>query len=315
MFHHFHGAGHAPGQGSIAEADLALLIEVIGPRRILPAERWLADAIADRLRPGDVCLTFDDNLRCQHDVALPVLRRFGLTAFWFVATATFTDVPPTLEIHRAFRERCFASLGGFYAAFDEALARSAFAEEARCRLASCDVNKYLAEFPFYSHEDRRFRFVRDEVLGPRRFDELMSGMMRDAGADKAALACELWMTPESVCRLRSEGHVIGLHTHTHPTRVGRLVPADQLREYRDNYMMLMELLGTPPLAMAHPCNSYDAATLAILRRLGVRVGFRANMVLHDHGPLEWPREDHSIAVQRARCLAAPPGLDEAETRR
>jgi peptidoglycan/xylan/chitin deacetylase (PgdA/CDA1 family) len=62
----------------------ANIIEQIGPKRILPARQWMQCALTATLRPTDVCLTFDGGLRCQYDVALPVLRFYGLTAFWFV---------------------------------------------------------------------------------------------------------------------------------------------------------------------------------------------------------------------------------------
>ena len=62
----------------------ANIIEQMGPERILPARQWMQCALTATLRPTDVCLTFDGGLRCQYDVAMPVLRFYGLTAFWFV---------------------------------------------------------------------------------------------------------------------------------------------------------------------------------------------------------------------------------------
>src|SRR4051794_18619226 len=92
MFHHFHdddvdlegGIGHPAGQGSISADTLRAMIQSIGPTRILPAHEFLHRAVAGKLTDHHVCLTFDDNLMCQYDVAVPVLEEFGLTAFWFV---------------------------------------------------------------------------------------------------------------------------------------------------------------------------------------------------------------------------------------
>ena len=36
------------------------------------------------LRHNDIVLTFDDGLRCQYDIALPILNKHGIGAFWFV---------------------------------------------------------------------------------------------------------------------------------------------------------------------------------------------------------------------------------------
>ena len=53
--------------------------------------------------------------------------------------------------------------------------------------------------------------------------------------------------------------------------------------------------------MSHPCNSYNAATLSLLRELGITLGFRANMAKLGLSELEYPREDHANLV---RALAA-----------
>jgi hypothetical protein len=57
------------------------------------------------------------------------------------------------------------------------------------------------------------------------------------------------------------------------------------------------------VAMSHPCNSYNQATLEILRELGITLGFRANMASGFSSELELPREDHANLV-RAMKLAA-----------
>src|SRR6266550_8962669 len=86
MFHHFwdERGKHPRGQGAISGDELRAMIQFLGRDRILPAREWMEKAAAGTLREGDLCLTFDDNLRCQWDVARPVLRELGTTAFWFV---------------------------------------------------------------------------------------------------------------------------------------------------------------------------------------------------------------------------------------
>lgn len=303
MFHHFHGGRHAASQGSISADELTAMIESIGTERILCAREFLQRAERGTLRDDSVCVTFDDNLKCQFDIARPVLARFRLTAFWFISTGVFRGHPQPVELHRAFRERHFASVNDFYGAFDLAWQASPHAAQVQQRLASFDAQSFLAEFPFYTPADRRYRFIRDEVLGNDATAQLIDQMMRDAHVDASALASDLWMSPEQVCSLHSDGHVIGLHTHTHPTRVAYLSPAEQEREYRDNYMQLMELLAEPIRVMSHPCNSYSETTLAVLRKLGIVLGFRSNMEPASHGPLEFPREDHANVLARMQKAA------------
>lgn len=304
MFHHFHDDRHPAGQGSLSADDLADMIRFLGPKQILPAREWLIRALTDTLYDGKLCLTFDDNLRCQYDVAAPVLRNFGLTAFWFVPTSVMQGKLERLELYRLFRVKCFEQVDDFYEAFFRALATSKHAEPVERALRQFQPGTYLAEFPFYSEADRRFRYVRDEVLGPDRYNRIMDALIGSMGIELDELARELWMDSDCLRHLYADGHVIGLHTHTHPTRVAYLHPQMQFREYRDNYMFLMELLGEPPVAMSHPCNSYNAYTLGILWRLGIKLGFRANMTQRQHGALEFPREDHTnVFREMQRCAS------------
>jgi peptidoglycan/xylan/chitin deacetylase (PgdA/CDA1 family) len=300
MFHHFHDDRHPAGQGTLGADDLAEMLRFLGPEQFLPAREWLTRALAGTLAEHDRCLTFDDNLRCQYDVALPVLRDFGLTAFWFVPTATLRGDLSRLDLYRAFRTKCFDGIDRFYEAFFHTLATSDYAELAERVLRGFHPSAYLAEFPFYSEADRRFRYVRDEVLGPQRYQSLMDALIGSMGIELRELARDLWMQPDHLRRLHADGHVIGLHTHTHPTRLADLPRQEQLREYRDNAMCLMELLAEPALTVAHPCNSYNDETLAVLRRLGVKLGFRANLKLAEYSDLEYAREDQANIFRMMR---------------
>lgn len=303
MFHHFHGERPPHGQGSITAEQFRELLGFVGLKRILSAREWLCRAGDDTLKPDDLCLTFDDNLRCQFDVALPVMRKAGLTGFWFIPTAVIEGTPERLEIDRAFRLRCFSSVDAFYGEFERFLLNSPHAGVVERGLADFDPRSYLAEFPFYSDGDRRFRYLRDRVLGPQRYGEVMDALIEASGVDVTALAADLWMDAACIRQLHAEGHVIGLHSHTHPTCLADMSIAEQQREYTRNHAILAELLGEAPTTMSHPCNSYTDQTLEILRGLGVCLGFRSNAALRTHGPLEQPREDHTSLLRHMQAAS------------
>jgi peptidoglycan/xylan/chitin deacetylase (PgdA/CDA1 family) len=304
MFHHFHGGDHARSQGSMSAAELADMIDHLGRERVLPAREWMARAEGETLGDTDLCLTFDDNLRCQYDVALPVLADLGLTAFWFVATGVLEGRLERLEIYRRFRETRFAEMQAFYGAFFGALDASPYGEETRRALAGVDTDRHLAEYPFYTPADRRFRYVRDEVLGPARYEAIMDALIAASGETLDGLASGLWMDEACLRRLHGEGHVIGLHSHTHPTRIDRLSADEQRGEYELNRSCLRRLLGESPRSMSHPCNAYNETTLGILRQIGVTVGFRANMARPTTGVFEYPREDHANILREMKGAPA-----------
>ena len=117
MFHHCHDARHIQAQGSMSAEDFGDLIEHVGRRNILSADEWMKRALHDDLGDRDVCLTFDDALLCQFEIALPVMRDLGLTAFWFVYSSVFEGKIESREVYRHFRMSSFADICEFYVVF------------------------------------------------------------------------------------------------------------------------------------------------------------------------------------------------------
>ena len=99
---------------------------------------------------------------CQYDVAVPVLDEFGIKAFFFVYSSIFTDTPDNLELYRDFRNASFDGIDDFYRVFSIFLARQL--PSGPVRYLDTYPADYLADFGFYTDNDRRFRFVRDQVL-------------------------------------------------------------------------------------------------------------------------------------------------------
>ncbi|MBF0213719.1 MAG: polysaccharide deacetylase family protein [Magnetococcales bacterium] len=297
MFHHFCDEVHPKGQGAITAAEFSALIDHVGRDRILDAEEWLRRHERDRLGPEDLCLTFDDGLRCQYDIALPVLRRHGLTAFWFVYSSVFEGNVEPLEIYRYFRTVAFSCVEDFYRSFF-AQAQAQHPTLCAAGLDGFDPDRYLSAYPFYTRMDRQFRYLRDRVLGAERYDGVMMTLIREAGFDTEALRERLWMTDDQLRILDGEGHRIGLHSYSHPTVLADWPIERQEEEYRRNYEHLSGVLSRPPQVMSHPCNSYHAETLTLLRRLGMRCGFCSSMhPVASRTPLEWPRMDHALLMR------------------
>ena len=104
----------------------------------------------------------------------------------------------------------------------------------------------------------------------------------------------LWMTEQNLLNIESKGHLIGLHSYSHPTQMSKLSESEQELEYQTNYDHLTNLIGKPITMMSHPCGDYNETTLKILGKINIQIGFRSNMsetkILSS---LEIPREDHT----------------------
>jgi len=298
MFHHFHGHGHPEVQGSISGEELAKIVEFLGDQ-LLDADEWLRRATAGSLEGKEICLTFDDNLRCQYDIALPILEKSGINAFWFIYTGPLEGIPGKFEIYRHFRTTRFPDVDDFYREFYSYALKTEHSREIQEKLLTFSPSRYLSQFPFYTEQDRRFRFIRDEILGAPRYDAIMAQMMEAYGYHPDDTISNLWMDKTSITSLFHKGHIIGLHSHTHPHNMGGLTAREQKDEYQKNYDIITRLTGDAPVCMAHPNNSYNGITLSILESLGITIGFRSNAgPVKERTRFEWPREDHANLIQQ-----------------
>lgn len=299
MFHHFHGGLHPAGQGSITSEDLENLLKWLRRRhRLLNASDFYDAALAGNLSERDICLTFDDSLLSQYELAAPVLADEDVTAFYFVYSSAFTDNPDMLEVFRYFRSTQYEDFDGFCEDF-MTQAELMFGHKVRTGLVGFKPEMYLKEYSFYSDNDRLFRYVRDHVLTSIEYESAMRELMekRDFRVDEALNV--LFMKPSHLVSLRDGGNIVGLHSHSHPLNMDALAEPEQRYEYQTNYSFLSGVLGEPTTSMSHPCGRYSGKTLQILIDLGIRLGFRSNMKLPpDAQLLEIPRDDHSVVFKR-----------------
>lgn len=299
MFHHFYNEQHIKGQGAISQEELSQIIEYYQrDHRILPAKDWFDRAEQGTLGKNEICLTFDDALLCQYEVALPVLEHYGLTAFWFVYSSVVSGGTENLEIYRKFRTVFFDDIEDFYQSFFQTVKDSPYQKTVEESLKDFSVNEYLKNFPFYTNEDRRFRYVRDIALRVEAYNVIIETMMQEQKIEMDEFTSDLWMKDHHVVDLHAKNHIIGLHSHTHPTALAALPKESQRAEYTQNFSTLNQLLNAAPKAMSHPCNSYNTETIQILNDLEIKIGFRSNMEENYPSHLEFPREDHANVMER-----------------
>lgn len=292
MFHHFFNSNHPKSQGAISEDQLVQIIEYIGKQQILTPEEWLDRANNEGLEKSDICLTFDDGLLCQYEIALPVLEHYKIKAFWFIYSSVIEGNIEMFEVYRKFRTVMFSSIEEFYLNFFKILEQSSYKKKVIKALDRFVGKKYLTDYSFYTNNDKKFRYIRDKILGPTSYNLIMKSMLKKYQIDVSKFSTDLWMQKQHLCKLQDSNHIIGLHSHTHPMAMAELSKEKQKFEYETNYRILYKILGKSPKTMSHPCNSYNKTTLRILKDLGINIGFRANMAKAILSPLEYPREDH-----------------------
>ncbi len=216
------------------------------------------DEAVDRLKDGRLparaaAITFDDGYADNHDVALPILQRHGLTATFFVATAylnggrMWNDTVIEAVRHCAAGE---LDLRGLARLQDRATARWSLESPATRSHAIAGVIGRIKYEP-----------------APLR-QELADATARIAGV---VLPTNLMMTSQQVLGLKRAGMQIGAHTHTHPI-LARLDSDIAREEILRNKSELQTLIGEPVTLFAYPNGrpglDYNATNVQIVRSLG-----------------------------------------------
>ena len=298
MFHHFHSDFHPVEQGSLPGEKFEELLDWLTDKySLLSATEYLRKLKNSSLRASDICLTFDDALKCQYDVAVPILKKRNIEAFFFVYSSPFLGYLDSLEIYRYFRSTNFLSIDDFYSEFFESV-KTVFSIEYFEAKDVYDEVEYLTLFPFYTKNDKWFRYLLDVTLGSDRYTEIMKLILDRHKFDTSDLAGKLWMDNSNLISLANDGHLIGLHSFSHPMMMHLLDKETQAEEYSKNFEHLKSVLGISPKAMSHPSGSYNDATLRILKSMNIEIGFRSSFGVKEiKSNLEIPREDHSNAVK------------------
>ena len=118
---------------------------------------------------------------------------------------------------------------------------------------------------------------------------------------------DLFMSEKNLVHLKKKGHLIGLHSHTHPTKLEKLDFNEQFDEYSKNISVLSKILNCDKKEikyMSHPCGSYNENTLKILKSLGIELGFKEVMDVDfnrkmkkvNNSSLEIARQNHADII-------------------
>lgn len=315
MFHHFHDKKlHLKTQGSINKKKLKAIIDHIGKENIVNPDTFI-NLINKKKRNKDedkkVCFTFDDGLLCQYDIAGELLYKYGIKSFYFIYSSILDNKPDLLEIYRYYRVNFFKNINSFYSSFFYELK---FNLDFYFNLHQKLILNTKKKFPFYSYQDIKFRLIRDHYLSAEDYNKIMKIMMARDKFNYRKFYKKLFLNKLIIKKLIDNGDEIGLHSHTHPTRLEDLSYKEQEKEYNINKLKLENLLNSENnmfrsiRSMSHPCGSYNADTLSILRKLNIKIGFKQIMGFEkdkfmnkvNNSNLEIARIDHALLVRQLK---------------
>jgi peptidoglycan/xylan/chitin deacetylase (PgdA/CDA1 family) len=224
--------------------------------RVLPPLAACEQLMASRLPPRAAIITFDDGYRDNHDVALPILKRHGMQAAFFIATGYLGDgVQFNDRLTESFRELHTDAFDAHWLG--------------------------LGTLPAGSHEAKLLALerVREAIkyLPPEARSKAVERIAEACGAARAGHRRQrIRMTPAEVAARAANGMEIGGHTVTHPIlqSVDDETASAEIRSGRDD---LASVLGRPPILFAYPNgkagNDFDRRHAEMAREAGFSYAF------------------------------------------
>ncbi len=300
MFHHFHGKNFPHMQGSISSSDFVSIIKHLRVNyNLIDPESYKNKLKKNKLKKKDICLTFDDCLKSQIKIALPILKKFKIKAFFFIYSSIFGKKLDKFESYRDFRSTFYRSIDDFYFEFFDLLKKKFPRENKRFLLEF--KKTYLQKFKFYTLNDRKYRFYRDVILTKKKYEELMKILMLKKNYNTKSRKKKIIMNKKDIKNIEKDGHEIGLHSHSHPVRMDLLNLKKQIKEYKINNKVLKNLIKKNINSMSHPCGRYNKNTFKVLKDLNIEIGFRSN----NHNKVikscfEIPRIDHTEVLKKLK---------------
>lgn len=287
MFHYFYdNIKYKKVQGSISAEELEKLITK-SKYKVLSADIWLKKYLENKLEENEICLSFDDGLKEQIEIALPILEKYNLKGIFNINTKPIQNGYDELELYRYYRNYFFYNIDEFYNHFFNILKIKLDNYEKTNK--EINFNNYLVNSKFYTYNDRKFRYFRDEIL-KEKYHEIMNILIGDL---KNSIETKkfIWMTEEDIKNLDKKGHLIGLHTHNHPTNLNYYSYEKQKKEFLKNKQILERITGKIIKISAYPCGKYNDDTLKLMKELNILIGMIATCSVKKINNLTIKRED------------------------
>ena len=298
MFHHFHGVSYNKTQGSISSSQFYKIINFLRKNyNLINANEFLYKLINKKIKKKDICLTFDDSLKSQVDIALPILSKEKIQAFFFLYTNIFEKNFNKLEVFRDFRTTKYRKIDFFYKDFFLQFKKE-YPKKYKV-FKNTKVKRYLAQYTFYSLKDREFRFCRDKFLSMKNYETLMMKLMKKKKYNLIKEKNKILMSKSDIKKVIKNNQLLGLHSHSHEINMNKMSYKSQLLDYKKNFLFFKKNFNIKPISMSYPYGRYNKNSLKALKKIGIKLAFLSNFTKRKiSSSLEVPRYDHIYIVKK-----------------
>ncbi|MFN3648007.1 MAG: polysaccharide deacetylase family protein [Armatimonadota bacterium] len=292
------------GIRGVTPSELERQLSVLGEAAEFVSPTDLREALSGRPLPErSVIITFDDGLQEQWEYALPILRRMGLSALFFVNTHPIQNRSIS-AVHKIHLLRSWMSTPSFRQLLIETANTMGIELE-----GELDPQLVQRQYPYDDGETGELKYILNFVIPGEMRRRLVDGCFEKVAPEsQSVLSSRFYMNQQQLRELAATGQV-GVHGHQH-LPLGQLEPHEcrhQIRVARD---LLTEWTGWTPFALSYPYGSQSACGLraaACADQEGMKIGFTMERAAN-------PDFQYPLHLARFDCNDLPSGRHCSATR-
>lgn len=197
-------------------------------------------------------VTFDDGLKEQYELALPILQELNIPAIFFANTLNFEGKISTVhKIHFLRSEISSVELMDKLQAFIPTLANSETVDEYK--------EAAIEHYKYDTAESALVKYLLNLVLNYNELEVVVNELFKEYfGDNESEMSTNLYMSPENLKDLSQLGY-LGSHGHNH-LPVGQLNDAEKEFQIKYSQEKITELTGKKADFFSYPYGSKRAST-------------------------------------------------------
>lgn len=211
----------------------------------------LAKAIGNKqqLEGVNFLITFDDGLKEQINLAIPILKRMGIPAIFFANSASFTE-KRVESVHKIHLVRSILSPKDLLQMADNHLPELSPTELSEIRAEG------IAHYKYDTKDTAELKYLLNFVLEKSQLKEFIDQAFHSA-FDEEAVNKDLYMSINDITKLAVDGQ-LGSHGHTH-VPMGLQDLSSKRKEIIGSADIFKNLTGKQPIGFSFPYGSFNSA--------------------------------------------------------
>lgn len=225
-----------------------------------------------------MCLvTFDDSLRSQYELSVPVLEKYAIPAIFFIPTLPYQQSPAVLNVHKLHHLLAAADVQALLQKFPELYEQST---GTHFDMSAVNRETAMQSYRFDDEPTALFKYIVNYHIPASTAELVISKLFtKHVSSDPEGFCSALYMSKAQLNELHKNPlFSLGLHSHTHLNLAESPVQTVE-DDLRHNYALLRQMVPEiQPAGISYPFGlltpaDFDAKLKNILPELGIKYGF------------------------------------------